>query len=240
MDFKQLQGKGSVKGHRKLLRYKDVFQEGDKIKSGSVLLNIDKSLIGKKVTVNGFYRKNKVRTKSEYKQIHTPRERDYEGEVIKLYKEGNSINKIAKITTFTARRVYYILEKNNIKLKRRNVLTVALRKKIFKEAKDTPIAHIAKKYNLGIMFLHRLLNSEDISDDLRQAIINYKKTGLNPSKIANALSIQTKTVKNVLKDYKPNEGILNKVGLTKEEVQKIRTQMAKDKFKEKQSDFIDI
>ena len=156
-----------------------------------------------------------------------------ESEILKLYKSGMSVRQISRKLMIAMHKIYYVLNKHNIKIKRKNDISTDLRNNILKDIKTMSIAKVSQKYNIEKTYLHKYINSICLTATGKKIILNMNKMGKSAHKIAQHLSILTSTVKDVLEQKpKSKKGIhlLDQVGITKEEIEEIRNKMIRDNF----------
>ena len=156
-------------------------------------------------------------------------------DILHMYQEqGMSVRSIVLNSKIPQNRIYYILKKNHITLKRDNDICVELLKELKREYKTKSLKQLSIKYNIERNHLYRALNTDEISPITKQTILCYHKTGALPSDIAQKLNLKTKSVKVIVEEYKKEnpvaERILAKVGLTKNDIHAIRLDMLKNEL----------
>lgn len=158
--------------------------------------------------------------------------RDIEKEIIKLFKQKCSVESISKKFYLKQSTVYYILRKNNIVVSKGIYIKEEQFKKIKSDyKKGLSIDTLSQKYNIEKTRLYRILNSHELSDIKKQMVIILTQKGnYRPSHIAQRLSITTETVKKVIENFgiKKRKNILQKIGITKEEILEIRNKIIVD------------
>lgn len=155
-----------------------------------------------------------------------------EKEVIKLFKKKYSVESLSKKFFIKQSTIYYLLRKNEIIIPKGVHIKEEQLKKIKKDyKKGLSLDMLSQKYNVEKTRLCRILNSSGLSDTKKQMIIIlHGKGNYRPSHIAQRLSITTEVVKKIIKDFglEKRKDILKKVGITKNEILKIRDKITSD------------
>jgi len=158
--------------------------------------------------------------------------KDIEKEVVRLYENEYSIDSISKKLFIKQSTVYYLLRKNDIAIAKGLFVKEEQWKKIKADCnKGLSFDILANKYKIEKTRLCRMLNSTEISDIKKQMIVVLARKGnYVPSHIAQKLSITTKAVKQVIKDFgiEKRKNLLQKVGITKQEILNLRNKIIRD------------
>ena len=153
--------------------------------------------------------------------------------IIADFENEYSIKDIAKRNKLNTSQVYYVLRMLDVKIPKKEELDefrVSTIKIEYKKGKS--LDYLSQKYKITKASLYRIINSVDISDLKKQMVLILSKGGFKDYAIARRLSITTKKVKEILKDYQENstEKLLKRVGLTKEEVIEIRNRLSNNRL----------
>lgn len=155
-----------------------------------------------------------------------------EKDVIKYFNKNYSVSTIAKKFEIQTYVVYYILKKNHIVIPKSVHLRVEQLKAIKADyKKGLSFDMLSRKYKIEKTRLFRIFNADEMSETKKQLIINLHRTGnFMPSIIAQKLSITTASVRKVIEKYSENKqkNLLDKVGLTKEEIRNIMHKITLD------------
>lgn len=148
-----------------------------------------------------------------------------EEEVVKLFKEKNSVRVISKELKIKISTIYYILNKNEVPIINRTEFEDVLMEQLTKESKKgKSLQQLADEYNIEKTRLCRILNSYNLSDTKKQTIIILRQAGQGYSIIAQRLSITTEIVREVLRSFNINTK-LRKSGLSREEILNARAKI---------------
>ncbi len=101
-----------------------------------------------------------------------------------------------KVRTST---IYYLLRKNDISVINRPELKEEFIKQLIFESKNTSQAILAKKYKIEKTRLCKIINSNNMSEAIKQTIINLRQQKMTHSLIAQRCCITTDAVKQVLR-----------------------------------------
>ena len=150
--------------------------------------------------------------------------------ILELYLSKMSVNDIVnKDKQLTSSHVYYVLKKNNVKIRNKNDMSSEIKRDVIRDSKTMSTYQLSLKYNIDRTFLVKFLNSIEVTESRKKLILLLKDRGLKPYDISIRLSMRVEVIHNVFKEHNVCEKILFKVGLTKEDIKEIRLKILKDK-----------
>ncbi|HID93318.1 MAG TPA: hypothetical protein EYP60_04390 [bacterium (Candidatus Stahlbacteria)] len=150
---------------------------------------------------------------------------EIELDVVADFKKKMAVKDIATKYKIKTGTVYYILRKNDIQVVENSTIEDTFMEQLSLEsAKGATLSQLSEKYGINTTRLCRLLNSYNISDTVKQTIINLRQAGYNPSKIAQRLSLTTIVVKDVLRSFNIQQ-TLKGTGLSRKEILDARAKL---------------
>lgn len=157
-----------------------------------------------------------------------PKIQEIETQVIEDFNNNIPIKNIAKKFNVNAGTIYYILKKNNIVITHKVHIDETFIEQIqYESQKGISLEKLSIKYNIDKTKLCKLINSYNISDTIKQAIINLRQANYSYTIIAQRLSITVDAVKEVLRSFNI-QNTLKRVGLTKNEILEYRKNLNKE------------